>query len=108
MELWTPSPLRILLLFDNSREVVLNVYNPISAAEPTVPELGMLFILGAAVYITFPKRTIAHRVIHHPRGGTIVKCRHRRLMPSLISTNRRCGYGYGQHCPKLAARKAGV
>jgi hypothetical protein len=54
MELWTSSPIRIPLLFDNSREVILNVYNLISAVEPTVPELGM-FILGAAVYITFAK-----------------------------------------------------
>ena len=28
MELWTSSPIRLPLLFDNSREVVLDVYTP--------------------------------------------------------------------------------
>jgi hypothetical protein len=26
----------------------------------------------------------------------------------LVSTNRRCGYGYGHHCPKLTVRKARI
>lgn len=103
----TSSPDRISLLFDNSRKLVLDAYNPISAAEPTVPELRM-FILGAAVFTTHIPKERSLTVHESSTQGTIVKCRHRRLMPRLVSTNRRCGYGYGQHCAKLTVRKARI
>jgi hypothetical protein len=68
MALWTSSPIRLPLLFDNSREVVLDSLQPHQAVEPTVPELGML-ILGAAVYITHISKENDHRAIRHLHGG---------------------------------------
>jgi hypothetical protein len=43
MELWTSSPIRLPLLFDNSREVVLDVYNPIRPLNTLYQSLGRLF-----------------------------------------------------------------
>jgi len=40
MELWTSSSIRLPLLFDNSREVVLDVYNPIRPLNPLYQSLG--------------------------------------------------------------------
>jgi hypothetical protein len=43
MELWTSSPIRPPLPFDNSREVVLDVYNPIRPLNPLYQSFGCLF-----------------------------------------------------------------
>jgi hypothetical protein len=53
------------ILFQESREVILDVYNTINAVKPTVPELGML-ILAGAVYTTHFKR--GRSLTMHPYG----------------------------------------
>ena len=60
------SPIRISLLFDNSREVIFDVYNTINAVKPTLPERGM-FILAAAVY-TMQISKEGDRSPRHPSG----------------------------------------
>ena len=89
MELWTSSPIRLPLLFDNSAGSGTRCLQPHQAVEPTVPELGMLNS-GAAVYITHISKENDHRAIRHLHGMNNCEVRHRRLIPSLVSTDRRC------------------
>jgi hypothetical protein len=50
-----PLPSDLPLLFEGSPKVGLGLYNSISAVEATALELGM-FVLGAAVYVTYAVR----------------------------------------------------
>jgi hypothetical protein len=55
-----PLPRDLPLLFTHSPTVGLGLYNSISAVDATLLELGM-FILGAAVYVTYTVRNRKNR-----------------------------------------------